>query len=279
MRVKRSIVPRAVKLARLLAIVPITLALALPHAGAQSESLLIERVTLPRAPEVAAGDRVLTVVRVDLRRYRLRVLSSVRDGEPRPLDAWVRDYHLTGGINAGMFLPDRRPVGTLVDEGRVLSDRRPRGFDGIIGWSPSGRGPLIAAGGRGCPNDLAAMRRRFRSVVQGFRMMIDCRGRAQSWPTRRRYSAAAFGADEHGRAVFVHSRTPYRMAELNRMMVELDLGIRGLVYMEGGPEASLVVRDGDREVTEMGSWEDGFNENDRNHVLWAIPSVIGFEPR
>ena len=123
------------------------------------------------------------------------------------------------------------------------------------------------------------MRRTFRSVVQGYRMMIDCRGRAIPWRNTRRYSAAAFGSDNRGRAVFVHSRTPYRMRELNRMMADLDLGIRGLVYMEGGPEASLVVRDPAGSVTEIGSWEDGFNENDDNRALWDIPSVIGFAHR
>jgi hypothetical protein len=63
------------------------------------------------------------------------------------------------------------------------------------------------------------------------------------------------------------------------MMADLDLGIRGLVYMEGGPEASLVVRDPAGSVTEIGSWEDGFNENDDNRALWDIPSVIGFAHR
>lgn len=79
--------------------------------------------------------------------------------------------------------------------------------------------------------------------------------------------------------VRVDSRTPYRMAVLNRMMADLDLGIRGLVYMEGGPEASLIVRDGGHAVTEIGSWEDGFNPNDDNRELWDIPSVIGFRAR
>lgn len=247
---------------------------------AQDDSLSIERVRLPRAPEVRAGDRTLTVVRVDLRRHRLVVLSSVRDGAPRTLDAWVRDHHLVGGINAGMFLPNRRPVGTLIDRDEVLSDRSPRGFDAVVGWDPRERGgPLIAAGGRGCSSDLDGLRRSFRSVIQGYRMMVDCRGRAIPWRNQRRYSAAAFGADRDGRAVFVHSRTPYRMRELNRMIADLDLGIRGLVYMEGGPEASLVVRDGARSVTEIGSWEDGFNESDDNRELWAIPSVIGFARR
>ncbi len=243
------------------------------------DGLSIERVRLPRAPEVRAGNRILTVVRVDLRRYRLTVLSSVRDGAPRPLDAWVRDHRLSGGMNAGMFLPNRRPVATLVHDGTVISDRNPASYDGIIGWDPHGAFGPIGAGGRGCAHDLAAMRQRFRSVVQGYRMMIDCEGRAVAWRNERRYSAAAFGADAQGRAVFVHARTPYRMRELNEMIAALGLGIRGLVYMEGGPEASLVVRDADRSVTEIGSWEDGFNPNDENRQLWDIPNVIGFVRR
>lgn len=249
-------------------------------AGAQQDGgLSVERIRLPRAPEVRAGDRTLTLVRVDPRRYRLTVLTG-RQGPPRPLDAWVRDHHLSGGINAGMFLPNRRPVGTLIADGEVISDRRPRGFDAVLGWNPVRRSaPFVAAGGRGCAANLDAMRRRYRSLVQGFRMMIDCEGRALDWPTRRRYSAAALGADDHGRAVFLHVRTPYRMGALNRMIADLDLGIRGLVYMEGGPEASLVVRDGAHRITEIGSWEDGFNENDDNRQLWDIPNVIGFARR
>lgn len=247
--------------------------------GQEERALVVERVRLPRAPRVEAGDRTLTVVRVDLRRYRLEVRSSLRDGAPRALDAWVRDTGLSGGINAGMFLPDRRPVGTLVDRGTVLSDRNPSRFDAIVGWDARGSAGPIGVGGAGCSTGRRAILRRYASAVQGFRMMIDCRGRPRAWPTRRIYSAAAFGRDAQGRAVFVHSRTPYRMDVLSRMMVDLDLGIRGLVYMEGGPEASLVVRAPPHEVTEIGSWEDGFNPNDDNRRLWEIPSVIGFAPR
>lgn len=262
----------------MLRILCLALSCALP-ASAQ-DGLTIERVRLPRAPEVRAGDQMLTVVRADPRDYRLTVVTSVRGGAPRTLDRWVRDEGLVAAINAGMFLANRRPVATLVHDGDVISERSPRSYDGIVGWDPALPGvPAIGVGGRGCPHDLAGMRRRYRSVVQGFRMMIDCRGRPVRWTQTRRYSAAALGVDREGRAVFVHSRTPYRMTELNRMMAELDLGIRGLVYMEGGPEASLVVRAGERAVTEIGSWEDGFNPNDDNRELWDIPSAIGLLQR
>jgi hypothetical protein len=49
-------------------------------AGAQEDTLVIERHRLPRAPEARAGNRMLTVVRVDLRRYRLTVLSARATG-------------------------------------------------------------------------------------------------------------------------------------------------------------------------------------------------------
>lgn len=63
------------------------------------------------------------------------------------------------------------------------------------------------------------------------------------------------------------------------VLLDRDLGLRGLVYMEGGPEASRILRDGPHRVTEIGSWEDGFDPNDDNRELWDLPSVIGFRPR
>ncbi|MBZ0119603.1 MAG: phosphodiester glycosidase family protein, partial [Sandaracinaceae bacterium] len=190
-----------------------------------------------------------------------------------------RDFGLAGGINAGMFLPSRRPVGTLIHDGVVLSDRRPQRFDAAVGFDPIGRAPGIAVGGTGCRRSQPSLRTTHRSVVQGFRMMVDCEGRPRPWPTERRYSAAAFGADSQGRAVFLHVRTPYSMRVLNEMLAAPALGLRGIVYMEGGPEASLIVSAEGQEVREIGSWEDGFWENDGNDRLWDLPNVIGFRAR
>ncbi|MCC6874765.1 MAG: phosphodiester glycosidase family protein [Sandaracinaceae bacterium] len=253
--------------------------IAQPAARLPGPGIVVERIRLPRAPTAPAGDRTLTLVRVDLRRYRVTVLAAQRDGAPRPLDRWVRDFGLAGGINAGMFLPSRRPVGTLIHDGVVLSDRRPQRFDAAVGFDPIGRAPGIAVGGTGCRRSQPSLRTTHRSVVQGFRMMVDCEGRPRPWPTARRYSAAAFGADSQGRAVFLHVRTPYSMQVLNEMLAAPALGLRGIVYMEGGPEASLIVSAEGQEVREIGSWEDGFWENDGNDRLWDLPNVIGLRAR
>ena len=77
----------------------------------------------------------------------------------------------------------------------------------------------------------------------------------------------------------MHSRTPYRMTVLNRMLAAPELGLRGMIYLEGGPEASLFVEAEGASVREIGSWEDGFYESDDNHVFWDLPNVLAFEPR
>ena len=77
----------------------------------------------------------------------------------------------------------------------------------------------------------------------------------------------------------MHVRTPYRMQVLSRMLAAPALGLRGLVYMEGGPEASVIVDAEGQHVGEMGSWEDGFHEADDNRVYWDLPNVVGLVPR
>lgn len=248
------------------------------RASSQGSAIEVTRHRPASAPEAPAGDGTITIVRVDLARYELRVLTESHDGPRRPLSTWVRDEHLAGGINAGMFLPNGRACGFLRYRDDVRSARRPGSFDGVLGFDPRGGGAALVAGGAGCSRDFAAIERDFGSVILGRKLMIDCQGRATGWSTRR-FSAAAMGVDREGRAVFVHTRTAWRMAQLSTLLAAPELGIRGLVYMEGGPEASLIVDAEGQRVIEMGSWEDGFWENDGNHELWDLPNVIGFAPR
>lgn len=254
------------------------LASLVPLARAQVEPLVVERLRAPRAPSVDVGDRTMTLVRIDLSAYRLRFLNESHDCPRRPLPDWVRDFRLVGGINAGMFLPSGRSCGFLMAEGEVRSDRHPAAtrWNALLGFSPLGEDAPLAIGG-GCGADLPAMRARYGSVLQSRRLMIDCDGRPTGWRTNR-FSAAAIGRDAEGRAVFVHVRTPYRMQVLSEMLAD-GLGLRGLAFMEGGPEASLVVDVPGAEVREMGSYEDGFYPSDDNHEFWDLPNVVGFERR
>ncbi len=178
-----------------------------------------------------------------------------------------------------MFLPNGRPCGSMVYRGEVLSERSPSSFRAFIAFDPLALAShAITVRGEGCGASASSLRSEYGSLLQVNKLVLDCEGRPTSWRSRR-YSSALFGSDSAGRAVFVHTRTPYRMHILGRMLQQMNLGLRGLAYMEGGPEASLVVQDAAVQVREMGSYEDGFFPSDDNQVFWHLPNVIGFVRR
>ncbi|HEV7556321.1 MAG TPA: phosphodiester glycosidase family protein, partial [Kofleriaceae bacterium] len=129
--------------------------------------------------------------------------------------------------------------------------------------------PVVVAG-RDCKDfDLAKLRQRYRSIVQSYRL-LGCDGKAMTWGDPKHYSAAAIGVDRSGRVVMMLARGAVTMAELSKELAGHDLA--GALFLEGGPEASLVVRG---KLSVLGSYETGFVENDDNHEFWKLPNVIG----
>ncbi len=77
----------------------------------------------------------------------------------------------------------------------------------------------------------------------------------------------------------IHSRSPWAMHDFVEMVSELNLNLLGLIYLEGGPEASLYVNGFTEKHSLIGSYETGFFESDDNDRFWPIPNVIGVRVR
>src|SRR5262249_18033078 len=144
---------------------------------------------------------------------------------------------------------------------------------GFLAWDPVAPGdPPVAIAGRDCAGfDLGKLRTRYRSIVQSYRL-LDCDGKPIRWADPKQYSAVAIGVDRARRVVMIHARGAVTMAELSRDVGAHDLA--GALFLEGGPEASLVAGD----LALLGSYETGFIENDDNRRWWELPNVIGVEP-
>ena len=82
------------------------------------------------------------------------------------------------------------------------------------------------------------------------------------------------GIDGKGNALFIHSRTPYRVHDFCQVLLELPLDIRTTCYLEGGPESSFYLKYGALTIESFGSYETGFNETYENEHYWEIPNVI-----
>jgi hypothetical protein len=237
------------------------------------DGLTHERQPL-RATPATATEPCFDVVRADPARFRLRMITKDQDASA-PAPKWREHYKLAAVTNAGMFHADGTPVGLLIHDGTALSKDNSK-YGGYLAFDPvSSKDPAVAISGRDCPGfDLAALRTKYRSILQSNRL-VGCNGEPLTWKDPKQYSAAVVGLGRDGTLVFIHSRAAVTMSELAQAVS--SLGMAGALFLEGGPEASLVVR-GDRgELARVGSYETGFVENDENQSYWWLPNVLALE--
>ncbi len=246
-----------------------------PHASL-GPGLEVERWPLTATPATSTSPPCVDVVRADAARFTLTILSPADATDYNARD-WLLRFHLSAVTNAGMFHPSGAPVGLVVADGTARSTNNSK-MSGYLAWDPvDASDPPIMLAGRDCPGfDLAKLRARYHSIVQSYRL-LGCDGGALPWKDPKQYSAAAIGLDRARRIVFLHARAAITMAELSKELASHDLA--GALFLEGGPEASLVAKGPDAELAVVGSYETGFVENDSNTSFWELPNVIGLVPR
>jgi hypothetical protein len=233
------------------------------------------------APHASAvGDSRITVVRIDPDRYEIDLLSAKLLDTPQPLTAkqWVLRHGVLGAINASMYATDHRTSVAYMRSGTALNNGRWSRDNAVFVAGPKEPGlPPVQILDRACGWDVDAQAARYRIAIQNIRM-LDCAGK-NTWAAQpRKWSTAAVGLDAAGRVLFIHCRSPYATRDFIEALRALPLDLRRLMYVEGGPEASLYVAAGGQEVARMGSFETGFHEADDNAVFWPIPNVIAFRP-
>ena len=237
-------------------------------------------VEVARVPAHAGGPTV-TVVRVDPRVHAFRLLSATLEGLDEPLTApeWAARSGVLGVINAGMFQGDQRTSVAYARSGARAVNGRWNKDNAVFVAEPVAPGrPRARILDRTCddvPREAAA----HGLVLQNIRM-LDCKGRNVWSREPRRWSTACVGADADGRILLVHVRAPFSTHDLVDVLRALPLGLTRLMYVEGGPEASLYLKVGSETVvSEMGSFETGFFESEDNRRFWPLPNVLGFGPR
>jgi hypothetical protein len=231
------------------------------------------------AKAVGEIDGRMHVVRIDPKQAALQtVMASAVDRKPRTAAAWCRERKLAVAINLGMYRDDRLTnVGHAHAPGHVNNGRWSQKYKSALAIGPK-RADLPAAamfdldapGADGGPMSVLAD---YGTVVQNLRL-IRAPGRGMWGKQDRRWSEAAVAADRAGRILFIFSRRPYTMQELNDRLLALPLGITAAMHVEGGPEASLSIHAGGVDLDLNGSYETGFNENDDEKAQWPIPNLF-----
>jgi hypothetical protein len=229
------------------------------------------------------GDSRIAVLRIDPALWELEFagVSRSREALGHTARQWCEKYRFTAAINAGMFQTDRtKNVGYLrfrehVNNGQVNSYQSVAAFDA---QNPKKAGPFHIFDLDDQGVSIPAILKDYKSAVQNLRL-IKRPGTNQWTQQSRKWSEAALGEDSSGRILFIFSRSPFTMHDLNEELLSAGIGLVAAQHLEGGPEAQLYFHVGKAEQEMFGSYESGFRENDSNGKAWEIPNVLGVRPR
>ena len=243
----------------------------------------IEIIRVHTRKQSAFGDSKITVLRIDPGLWELEVIGILQTGESAGHTArdWSKKQKFAAVINAGMFASDNKThLGYLRIRDHVFNSRV-NSYQSVLAFDPrEGRNvPGFRIFDLDAPqSSLQAILADYGSAVQNLRL-IKHPGVNQWGKQTREWSEAAVGEDTEGRALFIYSRSPFSMHDLNQELLAAGIGIVAAQHMEGGPEAQLYVHAGETELEMFGSYETSFKENDQNEMAWPVPNVIGVRPR
>ena len=225
---------------------------------------------------------LLVVLRVDPARLALRLLCAGQvGGKARTASQWAAEFGLVAVINAGMFQEDQlTSVGLLLNGGYANNPRPAPGQNALLAFNPlappsPGLAPVRLFDLTQIP--LAKIGARYASLIQGYRLFTP--GGKSLWRREdQRWSSALLGQDRQGRVLLMICREVYPMPKLVARLLELPLGLQAAMYLEGGPEATLYAREGERELCVVGSFGSRPEQTQANTKQWALPNVIGVVP-
>jgi hypothetical protein len=232
----------------------------------------VEYAALALAPPIPLGDGVLHVVRIEPGTATLRAHLASEPGEhARTAREWCEAKGLVAAINLGMYQTDMRSNVGHARKGTHLNNRGFNAYRSFLAFDPrrSDLAPAVLLDGDEA--GVRAVLSDYGTAIQNLRL-IRAPG-INVWEQQdKRWAEAAIAQDEQGRVLFLLTRSPFSMWELNERLLALPLGIRRAMHVEGGPEASLSVCAPGLALHLGGDWETGADAAARQR---PIPNIVG----
>jgi len=231
----------------------------------------------------SVGDSRIIILRMDPRQWQLEAVGITQTGESAGHTArdWSQSRNFSAAINAGMFDKDYKThIGYMGFPSHINNSHR-NAYQSVAAFEPrdSQSLPRFRIFDLDTPGiHFEDILRDYTSVLQNLRL-VKRSGLNQWSPQERKWSEAALGEDDAGRILFIYSRSPFSMHDLNNELLAAGVGLVAAQHLEGGPEAQLYVHVGAMEMELYGSYETSFTENDKNSAAWPVPNILGVRPR
>ncbi|HSY61968.1 MAG TPA: phosphodiester glycosidase family protein [Cytophaga sp.] len=226
------------------------------------------------------GDSKIDVLRIspDYFSFDLYCMEQKRMGSER-INQIAKENNLIASVNAGMFKLEgnfQTCTGYMKKGAYINNPTMNASYKNVFVCNPKDTSKPSASVIDITCQDWVQAKSAYTSCAQGIRM-IHCEGKATWQASEKKWSMVLLGEDTTGNILFIFSRSPYKVLDFTNILLQSELKLKRLMYLEGGPEASFYLNHPSLSLQKMGSYETGFNENDNNTVYWAIPNIIGIK--
>ncbi len=237
----------------------------------------LEFATIRGEPYCRRGSSAIAVLRVDPRRFRLRVRHYSTESEQKPLDVleWQKRSGALAVFNAGQYYPDLSYMGLLVSDGHVISSRRHPAYQAALVAEPAD-GSAQARVLDLTDERIDPSQPGWREVAQSF-MLFDRKGTLRVRKTDRIANRTIVGEDQHGRVIVATTEGGYKLWELAHLLRSSPLGMDHAMCMDGGAEAKLCVHAGRFSYASFGPWNGEDRAATGSDV--PLPAVITVSAR
>ncbi len=220
----------------------------------------------------------LACVRMDPEKIRFSLhLSSESGAQPVSLGDRMERSSLSAAINASMYLPDHRTsIGYLRNGAHENNPRVAAKLGAFFVAEPREPGLPRAALLDKETDDYQALLPKYSIVIQNFRLFSPKKNIL--WPKvgSNAHSIATVAQDENGFILFLHCGNPLTIYEFTEALLSLPLRLKAAMYVEGGSDAQLSLREGSKLRTWTG----------RNSILpstdtsqMPLPNILGAQLR
>ncbi|MGN6645387.1 MAG: phosphodiester glycosidase family protein [Cytophaga sp.] len=208
--------------------------------------------------------------------FELECMEQKKNGNKK-IDQICTENKLIAAVNAGMFKLEgnfQTCTGYMKNGTYTNNATLNPSYKTVFTFNPKDTSKKSATLIDLTCEDWAVAKSSYTCFSQGIRM-VNCDGKATWQASEKKWSMVLLAEDKAGNILFIFSRSPYKVLDYTNMLLQSDLQLKRLMYLEGGPEASFYLDHPNASVKKMGSYETGFTENDNNKVYWEIPNVIG----
>lgn len=217
----------------------------------------------------------LSVVRITPASFAFSLYMASESGS-RSLAEVGEHEDFAVAINAGMYLPDRSTsTGYLRSHTHTNNSRVVADFGSFFVAEPFDASLPRALLLDRTRDDWQKALRQYGLVMQNYRMTAPD-GRLIWKQGERPHSMAALSQDEAGNVLFLFCPDPVPTTDFMDMVLRLPLGIKSVMYLEGGIDAALLVRAGGVKTVQTGRHASGLWGGGAGLVL---PNVLGVRRR